>query len=331
MKQLFYLSAFCLLALMSCNSVSYKKADNGLEYRIVKGQGGTNVRVGNTIKYAIAMYYVGGGKDSLLTPAMDTLPKLLAIDTTYLPKNFANIFMQAQKGDSIITRMLLDTIRKHSPGVPPSLKNGYYISSRIKVLDVYTDSATIKRETTAMQSAMMTADSNARAAQLIKDDKVVNFYLSTHNIQAVKAPKGTYVHLDNPGSGDVIDTSKAVTVNYKGMTFAGDIFDQSYDSTGKPTRPFTFLVGQHMVIPGWEDAITLFKKGGKGTIYIPSALAYGARPMGGKIAANENLIFELEVTDVMPKAKYLAMQDQRSHMPMGKSMQIPQQQPLKKK
>ena len=45
------------------------------------------------------------------------------------------------------------------------------------------------------------------------------------------------------------------------------------------------------------------RKGGKGKIYIPSLLGYGAAPPpGGPIKPYDHLIFEVEITDVQAKA-----------------------------
>jgi FKBP-type peptidyl-prolyl cis-trans isomerase len=52
-------------------------------------------------------------------------------------------------------------------------------------------------------------------------------------------------------------------------------------------------VGQ--LVPGFNEALMLLKKGGKGTFVIPSALGYGAQGAAPRIPANAILVFELEV------------------------------------
>ena len=60
---------------------------------------------------------------------------------------------------------------------------------------------------------------------------------------------------------------------------------------------YVFPLGQGQVVQGWDDGLTLFNEGGKGTLFIPGYLAYGKRPgPGGK--PNEALIFEVEMTNV---------------------------------
>ena len=53
------------------------------------------------------------------------------------------------------------------------------------------------------------------------------------------------------------------------------------------------------VIKGWTDGLSMLKKGAKANLYIPSALAYGARGSGADIKPNANLVFEIEVVDVV--------------------------------
>ena len=49
----------------------------------------------------------------------------------------------------------------------------------------------------------------------------------------------------------------------------------SVDPQFQHVTPFEFTVGQGMVIKGWDEGFTILKKGSKGTLYIPSPLAYG--------------------------------------------------------
>jgi len=60
-------------------------------------------------------------------------------------------------------------------------------------------------------------------------------------------------------------------------------------------RPFT--LGR--AIPGFDEGLKLIGKGGKITLIIPSALAYGegGMPQGG-ITPFSPLCFEVEITDI---------------------------------
>ena len=50
------------------------------------------------------------------------------------------------------------------------------------------------------------------------------------------------------------------------------------------------------MIPGFNEALMMMKKGGKATFVIPPAIGYGEQG-GGPIPANTPLVFEVELLD----------------------------------
>jgi len=104
------------------------------------------------------------------------------------------------------------------------------------------------------------------------------------------------------GDGPKVDSGKQVSVLYTGKFFpSGKVFESN--ATGPRTEPIKFVVGaKGGMIQGWDDGLRLFKKGGKGTLYIPAFLGYDARQgPGGK--PFENLIFDVEIVDVTDAPK----------------------------
>jgi len=86
-----------------------------------------------------------------------------------------------------------------------------------------------------------------------------------------------------------------VVANYTGWLEDGTKFDSSLDRG----QPFSFALGQGMVIPGWDEGIGTMKVGGKRRLIIPPDLGYGTRAAtGGKIPANSVLIFDVELLGV---------------------------------
>ena len=99
------------------------------------------------------------------------------------------------------------------------------------------------------------------------------------------------------GSG--IETVKGALVicHYTGVLEDGTKFDSSHDHG----RPFQFVIGSGRVIKGWDQGLMGMKVGGKRTLHVPAALAYGERQMGPLIKPHSNLIFHIELLEVRPR------------------------------
>ncbi|HMK21834.1 MAG TPA: FKBP-type peptidyl-prolyl cis-trans isomerase [Terriglobales bacterium] len=95
------------------------------------------------------------------------------------------------------------------------------------------------------------------------------------------------------GTGRTADRGNTVKVHYTGWLTNGKKFDSS---VGGP--PFSFRIGAHQVIQGWEEGVTGMKVGGKRQLRIPPDLAYGKEGYPGVIPPNATLIFDIELLRV---------------------------------
>lgn len=102
---------------------------------------------------------------------------------------------------------------------------------------------------------------------------------------------------DVVGTGAAAKAGDSVTVNYVGALTNGTVFDAS---ANRGTEGFTFTLGAGQVIRGWDEGIVGMRVGGKRTLVIPAALAYGQRAVGDIIPANSDLIFQVELLKVTP-------------------------------
>ena len=128
------------------------------------------------------------------------------------------------------------------------------------------------------------------------DDEIIRDYLTANNITtAQKQPSGLYYVpvLANP-AGVRAAVGNTVSVLYTGKLMDGKVFDSSASANNVP---ISFVLGAGRVIRGWDEGIALMRKGEKGTLIIPSALAYGSRGQGS-IPPNAVLRFEVELTEV---------------------------------
>lgn len=95
------------------------------------------------------------------------------------------------------------------------------------------------------------------------------------------------------GTGRKPLAEDVVQVHYRGTLIDGTGFDSSYDR-GQPAE---FPVSR--VIAGWTEALQLMAEGSKWQLVIPSNLAYGEQAMGGVIAPNSVLVFDVELLKVL--------------------------------
>jgi FKBP-type peptidyl-prolyl cis-trans isomerase FkpA len=126
--------------------------------------------------------------------------------------------------------------------------------------------------------------------QALKDDEIIQSYLSSHNLTATKTNSGLYYVMDFPGTGQSCVSTSNVKVSYKGYFTDGKIFDES------PSAGVTFNLKN--VITGWTEGIPYFKEGGLGKLLLPSALAYGKNGTSG-IPENSVLIFDIHLIQVL--------------------------------
>ncbi|MEO8105000.1 MAG: FKBP-type peptidyl-prolyl cis-trans isomerase [Candidatus Saccharibacteria bacterium] len=99
------------------------------------------------------------------------------------------------------------------------------------------------------------------------------------------------------GQGVALTANKKAAVYYKGWLTNGTLFDASRTGSDGKLQPFTFTLGAHQVIPGWEEGIAGMKVGGKRLIVVPPSVGYGAAGQG-PIPANAVLVFEVQLLAV---------------------------------
>ena len=99
------------------------------------------------------------------------------------------------------------------------------------------------------------------------------------------------------GEGKAAERGALITAHYRGWLEDGTEFDSSY----KRGEPFQIVLSNNRVIQGWILGLKGMKTGGKRKLWVPAALAYGERQIGTMIPPNSNLVFEIELLEVLTR------------------------------
>ncbi|HEY5993370.1 MAG TPA: FKBP-type peptidyl-prolyl cis-trans isomerase [Gallionellaceae bacterium] len=103
------------------------------------------------------------------------------------------------------------------------------------------------------------------------------------------------------GTGAEAVAGHEVSVHYTGWLYdekAPGHKGSKFDSSRDRGEPFSFGLGEGMVIKGWDQGVAGMKVGGQRTLTIPPELGYGARGAGGVIPPNATLVFDVELLGV---------------------------------
>ncbi len=98
------------------------------------------------------------------------------------------------------------------------------------------------------------------------------------------------------GTGPVAKIGSTLEVQYVLATYSSrKVIQASWTSS---TGPFSFVLGAGRVIPGWDEGLVGMHVGGRRELIIPPALGYGASSPGAGIAANDTLVFVVDLLKV---------------------------------
>lgn len=165
------------------------------------------------------------------------------------------------------------------------------------------DAAKQPAETTANQTAEQQGTQPGQTQvpagqdQNAVDKAIIEKYVADNGLKGKYTDSGIFYVIEKEGKGANPTIMDNVEVHYKGTLLDGNKFDSSYDRNQPAQFP---LRG---VVLGWQQGIPLFKPGGKGTLIIPSSLAYGPQSPSPLIPPNSVLRFDVELLKVMTTQK----------------------------
>jgi peptidylprolyl isomerase len=99
------------------------------------------------------------------------------------------------------------------------------------------------------------------------------------------------------GTGKAVVKGALITTQYRGFLSNGVEFDSSY-AKGKP---FQCVIGTGRVIKGWDQGLMGMRVGGVRKLFVPAQLGYGERGSGTKVPPHADLVFEVELLEVLTR------------------------------
>ncbi|MCR6720754.1 MAG: FKBP-type peptidyl-prolyl cis-trans isomerase [Chitinophagaceae bacterium] len=277
---------------VACSNVDYRKSKSGLLYKIFPSSGTDSLAVeGDWVK----LHFVQRVNDSVVQSTFGKMPIYARAsngpDAHYSP---IELLSKLKKGDSVVVVLYVDSMYRKGviQQLPPTLKLTDRIIYDFKILEVFRDDSLFRadeareRELDAprmqkekeeqmekMRAEMMEKrkaeeEEMEKSGEAAKGIKAMEDYLASKNITNAKMfGKGTFVVVNNEGTGEQVAPGKFVEVEYVGSLVRNDsIFDRGL---------LEKKLGRGELISGMEEGLEAFKAGGSGTLFIPGFRAYG--------------------------------------------------------
>jgi FKBP-type peptidyl-prolyl cis-trans isomerase len=184
--------------------------------------------------------------------------------------------------DSATIFVPVDSLIKGGQQLPPFLKKGSDLKYIVKILKVQSK-AEFEKDMAAEQAKAKT-EADLRKANL---PQLINDYVKKSGLAFKTTASGLQYAMSKEGTGENPKTGDVCKCMYVGKFLDGKVFDQS-------ASPLDMPIGG--MIPGFNEALLMMKKGGKGTFLVPPQIGYGEAAQG-PIPANSVLVFEVEALD----------------------------------
>lgn len=269
-----YVCIAVLLLLSACEKAQ-KETPNGFKYSVVKAGSGAVPKKGEIL---IFDFELRDSKDSVWNDSykqgMEAAMQVL--DTAELKNadGITQMLSELKVGDSVRSTMTVPEffkklIKRPIPGNIDSTRSLTYAIS-IKNSMALEDFLKWRKEKVTT-----------------REEKMIQEYISTNNLQAQKDTSGIYVIKKSNGTGPKPAADNCVTVKYEGKFLKdGKPFDANDN--------ISFSLNQ--VITGWKRGFPLLSKGDSATFIIPSSLGYGPEGYYG-IPPDAVLLFNVTLID----------------------------------
>jgi len=278
-----FILAFCLL--FSCKNPypGYKKAGEGIYYKLLMiGEQEKCCRFGDYVTASVAYATMN---DSVY---FSRIVKVEVIQPDF-PGSVDKCFTMMCKQDSV--QFIISALDFYEKTLEQTLPDFLSADGKMKIsihlIDVQTPEE-YEREKEAFLHWI--EDLGEYEKVLLKQ------YIREAKIEIPPMEDGIYYIVQQTGDGPVVAIGDTVAIHYEGHFLNGKYFD----STRRRNEPLQFVYGQQwQVIGGLEIAIGRMRNGDKALVIIPSELAFGVvGSVYGIVPPFTPVIFEIELINV---------------------------------
>lgn len=240
-------------------------------------------------------------------------------ETPFLDKNY-NVFGYLVMGEDVLhTLSGVETTKPGDKPVDPVIMNEVNIvrkGKEAKAFDapkVFEDHFAVAEKAEKERIAKMEEEKRImeeKSAAAATDMKTM---LDDYESKAKALPSGLKMYLITKTSGESPKDGDTVKLNYEGYFTDGRLFDSNIQEVAERYgmiderrvqanmyAPMEMPIqADAKMIAGFKEAAKLLKVGEKGYFYLPSHLAYGERGYGPVIGPNTDLIFILEMVEIV--------------------------------
>ena len=288
-RHCFLFSMVCLSAMMlltACDQKfpGYKKTADGLYYKFhSQNPTATKPQLTDFLKVNMACYL----DDSLYYDWQGTQRDVFTqLQKPVFPGDLLEAYAMMHLGDSASFYIKADSVvLKYYEKDPASagLTADDYFRYEVKLVEVQTQEE-FKANIEKMKASMEAASRKALAD-----------YVAVNNISVTPEPSGVFIIPLEKGKGRCPVKGDQVEVDFATYLLDG----QSVGSTLDSSEKLKFVLGEGLVIPGWEEIVPKMHLGDRVKAIIPFDMAYGEHSVGS-IPSYANLIYDIKLLKITP-------------------------------
>ncbi len=179
-----------------------------------------------------------------------------------------------------------------------SMKNNKTISIAVIAIIIIVGIVLLAKRHAPENTREVHQDEQTQPALQANEEKPMDTTTVTTTPKTTTTASGLQITITKEGAGEGAVKGDLVAMKYTGRLTTGKVFDSNEDPAFGHTDPFSFVLGQNMVIQGWEEGVLGMKVGEKRTLTIPASLGYGDRGVGNIIPPGATLVFDVEVLSI---------------------------------